>query len=308
MLCLLAPAAGAYSSPRFQPVSIAFFDSQHGLVAEDDWSCQKAHGCEGRILATSDGGSRWQVTYVGARGHAPLPGERDAHRVRRSQATRCSRAATAGCTGATLPWRASIVSFVTAAHGWRLGPATTMAHPPTLAETNDGGRSWATRVNPCRGDFGLTSALAFASATRGWIVCSTQASAGYQGKAVWETTDGGTHWQLEGRTHPIGPPEAKLQVGNLPGFGYPTGAVFLPDGDGWLLQDRGQMLITNDGGHTWRASPLTKPDTIAGQSADLLNGKLAFLLLRGCKVRLLRTTNRGTSWTTLHRWNAPTRC
>ena len=157
-----------------------------------------------------------------------------------------------------------------------------MAHPPPLAETNDGGRSWATRVNPCRGDFGLTSALAFASATRGWIVCSTQAAAGYQGKAVWETNDGGTHWQLKGRTHPIGPPEAKLQVGNLPGFGYPTGAVFLPDGHGWLLQDRGQMLITSDGGHTWRASPLTKPDTIAGQSADLLNGKLAFLLLRGC--------------------------
>ena len=123
-----------------------------------------------------------------------------------------------------------------------------------------------------------------------------------------QTSDGGAHWRLEGRTHPIAPPAPKLQVGNLPGFGYPTGAVFLADGRGWLLQDRGNMLVTLDGGHTWRNSPITQPDTIAAQSATLLDDSTGYVLLRGCKVRLVRTTDAGKTWTTLHRWNSPTQC
>jgi photosystem II stability/assembly factor-like uncharacterized protein len=136
----------------------------------------------------------------------------------------------------------------------------------------------------------------------------TQASTGFQGKAIWQTNDAGAHWQLESRTHSIAPPEPKLQLGNLTGFGYPTEAVFLADGHGWLLQDRGQTLVTSDGGRTWTPLAITKPDTIAGQSATRLNDKLGFVLLRGCKVQLVRTTDDGSSWTTLARWNSPTQC
>ena len=164
-------------------------------------------------------------------------------------------------------------------------------------------------MNPCPPpDYGQVAALSFASATSGWAVCATQATAGYQGKEVWETRDGGTHWQLEARTHPIAPPEPKLRVGTITGYGYPTGMTFLPDGHGWLLQDRGYMLTTVDGGHTWRPSHITKLDTIAAQSADLLTDNLGFVLLRGCTVRLVRTTDAGKHWTTLDRWNSPTQC
>ena len=68
------------------------------------------------------------------------------------------------------------------------------------------------------------------------------------------------------------------------------------------------MLVTTDGGHTWQHSPLTKLDTIAAQSADLLSDKLGFVLLRGCTVRLVRTDLAAATATTLDRWNSPTQC
>jgi photosystem II stability/assembly factor-like uncharacterized protein len=306
-MSFVAAAAHGYSSPRFQPVSIAFFDQQHGLLAEDDWTCQKAHDCQGRVLATSDGGAHWRVTYVGARGLHLYP-VRNTSIAFALTGTAMLESRDRGLHWQRLSWPPTVVSFVSASQGWKLEPQTLLAHPPALEETHDGGRTWTARVDPCSGDFGLAAALSFASSIRGWIVCVTQASTGFQGKAIWQTNDGGAHWQLQSRTHPIGPPEPKLQLGNLTGFGYPTGAVFLADGHGWLLQDRGQTLVTSDGGRTWTPLAITKLDTIAGQSATWLNDKLGFVLLRGCKVQLVRTTDDGRSWTTLTRWNSPTQC
>lgn len=299
--------ARTYTYPRFQPVSIAFVDAKHGVLAEDDWVCQKPHGCQGRLLVTSDGGAHWHLAYTGARGTYlyPVP---DSEVVYALSGNAMLISVDAGVHWKRLHWSPAVVSFVSASHGWRLGPARTLAHPPALLETRNGGRSWASRSDPCTGDYGLPAALSFASATRGWVVCNTQATSGYQGKEIWMTSDGGSHWKLEGRTHPIGPPEPKQQVGNLPGYGYPTGASFLVDGHGWLLQGRGDMLVTTDGGHTWRHSSLTEPDTIAAQSADLLNDGLGFVLLRGCKVRLVRTDLAAATATTLERWNSPTQC
>ena len=205
-------------------------------------------------------------------------------------------------------WGPAVVSFITPLRGWRLGRSRTLGHPPPLYETTDAGRHWTARVDPCAGDYGLPAALSFASSTRGWIVCNTQATAGYQGKEVWMTSDGGEHWTLKGRTHPIGPPEPKQQIGNLPGYGYPTGGTFLADRHGWVFQSRGYMLITDDGGTSWRHSPLTQPDTIAAQSADLLSDTTGFVLLRGCTVRLVRTDITSRTATTIDRWRSPTPC
>jgi photosystem II stability/assembly factor-like uncharacterized protein len=305
-----ASAASSYTYPRFQPVSVAFLDEQHGVLGEDDWKCQKRDGCQGRILVTSDGGAHWRVSYEGRRGTSLYP----------VRGTRIVYAITGDVmiesTDAGLHWqhaamRPVIVSFVTAMNGWRIGFTlkAVLLRPPPIEETRDGGRSWTPRVNPCPPpDYGQVAALSFASPTRGWVVCATQATAGYQGKEVWVTRDGGTHWQLVARTHPIAPPEPRLQIGNITGYGYPTGITFLADGHGWHLQDRGYMLTTLDGGHTWRNAPITVPDTVAAQSADLLTDKVGFVLLRGCAVRLVRTTDAGGHWTTLDRWNSPTDC
>jgi photosystem II stability/assembly factor-like uncharacterized protein len=305
-----ASATNAYTFPRFQPVSIAFVDELHGVLAEDDWACQKPDGCQGRILVTSDGGSTWRQIYRGARGIElfPVRGTPVIYAIGGSGMIES--------TDGGLHWRKTAIpavlsSFVTPLHGWRVGFTlkAVLRRPPPLEETRDGGRTWMPRVNPCPPpDYGQASALSFATATRGWAVCATQATAGYQGKEVWETDNGGMHWQLRSRTHPIGPPEPKLQVGRISGYGYPTGIAFLADGHGWLLQDRGYMLTTLDGGHTWTPSLITKPDTIATTSADLLNDNVGYILLRGCKVKLDRTTNGGKSWTTVHVWNSPTQC
>jgi len=302
-----ALGSSSYTYPRFQPVSIAFVDARHGVLAEDDWACQNAHGCQGRLLVTSDGGARWHVAYVGARGTELFP-VRGSDVVYALGGNTMLRSVDAGNHWNRLDWGPAVVSFVTPSHGWRLGPARTLAHPPALLETRDGGRGWTSRADPCTGEYGLPAALSFASATRGWMVCNTEATAGYRGKEIWMTSDGGGHWTLEGRTHPIGPPEPEQQVGNLPGYGYPTGATFLVDGHGWVLQGRGYMLVTADGGHTWQHSPLTEPDTIAAQSADLLSNKVGFVLLRGCTVRLVRTDFAAATATTLQRWKSPTQC
>lgn len=299
--------AHVYTYPRFQPVSIAFVDAQHGALAEDDWVCQKPHGCQGRLLVTSDGGAHWRVTYIGARGLELFP-VRGSDVVYAFSGDAMLVSVDAGVHWKRLRWPPALVSFVTPSDGWKFGPVRTLAHPPALLETRDGARYWRPRADPCMGEYGVPAALSFATATRGWVVCTTQATAGFQGKAIWMTSDGGSHWTLEGRTHPIGPPEPKQQVGNLPGFGYPTGASFLADGHGWLLQTRGYMLVTTDGGHTWEQSPLTKPDTIAAQSADVLSDKLGFVLLRGCTVRLVRTNIAAGTAKTLNRWNSPTQC
>ena len=135
-----ASAADGYTYPRFQPVSVAFLDEQHGVLAEDDWKCQKPDGCQGRILVTSDGGAHWRVVYRGPRGMSLYP----------VRGTRVVYAVTSDVmiesTDAGLHWqhaamRPVIVSFVTPTHGWRIGFTlkAILRRPPPIQETRDGG-------------------------------------------------------------------------------------------------------------------------------------------------------------------------
>jgi hypothetical protein len=167
VLAAVGGAAGGYRYPRFQPVSIAFIDVRHGVLAEDDWVCQRSHGCEGRILVTKDGGSGWRVTFTGARGVELFP-VRGRSVVYALTGDAMIESSDAGRRWHRLDWGPAVVSFVTPAHGWRLGRVTTLAHPPPLYETRDGGRSWSTRVDPCKGDSGVPAVMSFASKTRGW--------------------------------------------------------------------------------------------------------------------------------------------
>jgi photosystem II stability/assembly factor-like uncharacterized protein len=307
-LLLGATAVGSAAAyPRYQPSSIAFLDRQHGVLAEEDWSCGKPHGCAAQIHVSSDGGRSWRVTY-----RATMP-----VRLSPVRGTRIVWASTGTNTivsrDSGLHWRRAFaapetISFANAADGWRLAARGTLDHPPALLASADGGKSWLQRVNPCRGDYGLSIGLSFASASRGWLVCATQASTGFQGKEVWQTRDGARSWTLRSRVHPIGPPEPALQLGNLPGFGYPTGLSFLPDGRGWLWEDRGWLLTSGDGGAHWRKAVITQPDQVAATSASLLGDKLGFVLLRGCTVKLVRTSDGGNSWRLLKRWKSPTTC
>jgi photosystem II stability/assembly factor-like uncharacterized protein len=307
-LVLPAVALGvARSYPRYQPSSIAFLDRQHGLLAEEDWSCGKSRGCPAQILVSGDGGTSWRVSYRATMPMRLYP-VRGTREVWASTGASVIESRDGGLSWRRVFARPALVSFATPADGWRDAADSTVNHPQPLLATRNGGRSWQTRTNPCRGEFSPLVALSFASPTRGWLVCVTQGGTGFQGKEVWQTNDGGRRWQLRSRVHPIGPPRPGLQLGNLPGFGYPTGVSFLPDGHGWLWEDRGWLLVTNDGGRRWHKSPITKADQVEAQSATLLDAKTGYVLLRGCTVRLVRTSDGARTWSLVRRWNSPTTC
>jgi hypothetical protein len=91
-------------------------------------------------------------------------------------------------------------------------------------------------------DYWQVAALSFATPAHGWAVRGTRPTGWHEDTEVSEARDGGTHSQMEARTRPVAPPEPKLRVGNITGYGHPTGVTFLADGYGWLLQDRGYVL------------------------------------------------------------------
>jgi photosystem II stability/assembly factor-like uncharacterized protein len=189
---LSAPVSAA-RAPDFQPVSIAFLDRQHGVLAEEDWSCGKPRGCPARILVSDDGGRRWTVT-VSATRPLRLDAVRGSSDVRASTGMGVIESRDRGVTWRRVLAHPAAVSFATARDGGMIPTAATLDRSVTLLATRDGGRSWHRRSNPCRGDFGLTAALSLTSPTRGW---------------VWEdrgwllmTSDGGTHWQKSSITRP----------------------------------------------------------------------------------------------------------
>jgi photosystem II stability/assembly factor-like uncharacterized protein len=304
------PAAEAVRGPLFQPASVAFLDQRQGVLGEEDWSCGRASGCPARILVSSDGGASWQLSL---RVTAPvrLYPVRGTRVVWASTGTSVIESSDAGKS-----WRrvrkqpAAAIAFATPADGWLLQLTTGRnGWSGRLLATSDGGRSWRRLTDPCHPEWFVTEAFSLPTSQQGWLVCVSEGGTGSQGKEVWATGDGGHGWTLRARTRFVGAPNEHVpNVGNLPLFGYPAGISFLPEGHGWLWEGRGWLLTTTDGGRVWRKLPITQADTTAAQSADLLNDLVGFVLLRGCSVRLVRTSDGGQTWATVKRWPSPTRC
>jgi photosystem II stability/assembly factor-like uncharacterized protein len=316
MVCggVVAPVAAAAVTttptvPRFQASSIAFLDREHGVLAREDWSCTKPRGCPALILASSDGGASWRISY---RTTMPvrLYAIRGTTEVWASTGKNVVESRHSG-----LSWRrvrsdpAAAMAFADPCHGWLLPAGSLFDRPKPLLATSNAGRNWRRIASPCRNQWALTVALSRPTPSKGWVACTSQASTGFQGKEVWSTSDGGKSWHPRARTNFPGLPAAALRdYGNLPAFGYVTGIDFLADGHGWLWEGRGWLLTTSDEGRSWRRSPITKADVVAAQSASLLSDRLGYVLLRGSTVKLVRTSDGGATWTTVERWQSPTRC
>ncbi|MHB8628429.1 MAG: eIF2A-related protein [Aggregatilineales bacterium] len=105
--------------------------------------------------------------------------------------------------------------------------------------TQNGGRSWQTVPNPCWG----YSALAALNPQRIWLICDlAHGTQDDEPKAVYATTDGGSHWRT------ISDSDVADQI---PDFGTPTGLVFTSATRGFALFDRRGLWDTFDGGRTW---------------------------------------------------------
>lgn len=176
-----------------------------------------------------------------------------------------------------------MLNFVSPEVGWMQG----LGHE--LALTTDGGRTWNDVAVPCPGrDF--SQVASFSDQSFGLLVCLRDGGAGFVGKQLYSTADGGRTWteivNALGSAEYLydlfvldrknawyttgGPPGANLYVTNdggaswqsvlLPGgrgyFGLLQSVQFVDPMHGWVVAARsayppGTILATEDGGATW---------------------------------------------------------
>lgn len=220
----------------FQPRSLAFFDSDHGIVAGTIVcpTCTKRRTAA--ISTTADGGLTWSApTTFGsaaASGVTVVPGGLDAWAL---VGDRLEHSGDGGTTWSILPkGGVSDPSFATAISGWAI---MRKAMSSVVVATSDGGATWKAGPTPCHR--GARTALFVTRATTddGWVVCGGNAAAGSLRQVVWKTTDGGTTWTRG--FHGVAPSA--------------VGYRFLVDGYGWRWHDNfADLFRTTDGGSTWR--------------------------------------------------------
>jgi len=298
------PSSSAAAGRSF-PVVIEFWDAQHGLLAESTYaSCSAPVPAERVSLErTSDGGRTWtsvlsvcaSITGVGGEVTlATVAPETALLSVPRGLLVTHDRGRS--WSRLTAP-RIVALSFPSATVGWSV-----VAGKRTLAvqRTDDAGRTWKPLSAPCKAD---DAKLSFVDDAHGWLLCLWNAGAGNQGKAVYETRDGGTSWQLRARA-----PFAVKAVGELDTYGYPTDVSFRNDGRGWMPQVRGATLATRDGGHTWSRLGITEPEVKLGLSVSFVSDATGFLLLQNGERRryeLERTGDGARTWRVVHAWHMP---
>ena len=197
--------------------------------------------------------------------------------------------------------RAYVLSFASAASA-APGPHVAGGR---LAYTDDGGRTWSTRPDPCPSSFGLGEQVAASGTDDLWLVCGSEASAGAQAKALYRSDDGGLRWTLAAAANAPALTGTTLpSAGDLPVAGYVAPyslghenlAVLTPT-TAWLFPDRGSVSETTDGGRSWAVvAGLSEAGLVAGPGT----GNVVFVdathgWVCDAGIGLWRTTN-GTDW------------
>jgi len=291
------------------PSSVAFWDPEHGLLVGQYTGGGCTHRCSGFIEVTADGGRTWRPVY-----RNPAGAVTDVTVLEPDVAWAVAEA----CRGPRCPSRllftedggrtwgvlgdqpVAAPSFPTPTIGYAIRPSTSGTDPTArLTSTTDGGRTWTTLVSPCPNYAYQATAISFVTAERGWLLCVGEGAAGAALKAVLETDDAATSWHVVSSAA-VG----DQQVGRgLEYNAFPTDVLFLPDGHGWLSQDQGSLLATDDGGHTWRSLGVGTPLDASAHSAWFVSDTRGFALKYLAGVyRLLSTTDGGESWRAIRSW------
>jgi len=166
------------------------------------------------------------------------------------------------------------VQFTSLTRGWAVGSSSILA-------TTDGGSHWTVQLS---GALNLTSAD-FINGRDGWAVGN---------RLLLATTDGGAHWSSL--------PEPCLTIRSVhfisatAGFAVAGGTGVTNPGSGPAVPVLGGVvLVTSDGGRTWRRLSTAPADAQTACFSDVRSGWL------GADGVLYRTADGGATWTALTR-------
>jgi photosystem II stability/assembly factor-like uncharacterized protein len=176
----------------------------------------------------------------------------------------------------------------------RIAWATTgkEADPARVFRSLDGGQHWSRLGNPC--PHALASDLLFAAldARHAWLLCLGEPGTGNQRKALFEMTDGRQWAPLTGR--------------GMVDYGYGRRLLFASTRFGLLMELRGGLFVTRDGGRRWRQARITSPEVREPQGVAVFSPSSALVLVRDDSSRrvleLYRTEDAARSWRLVHAW------
>jgi photosystem II stability/assembly factor-like uncharacterized protein len=250
---------------------IKFVDANTGwlLGSIDDPAGCLGVNCSRAVLRTTDGGRTWAQSFVsgefGLGGLSVL----DATHAWVLQATPACRTSFDGCpirlwgTSDGTTWsQLSVIDsamtsldFVDTNTGWM---ALRTSAEASVLVTHDGGRTWARQFH-ASGQFPLLQ-ISFVNTRDGWALGSDLAycaMGGCVGYTLYGTTDGGTNWTTLQRPEiPWWGPTPPLASA----AGFLGAPQFTSSASGWIRIDTsagggaGGVLVTSDGGRTWRRS------------------------------------------------------
>lgn len=141
---------------------------------------------------------------------------------------------------------------------WVLNPNE--AHP-ALVRTDDAGHTWSALPLPCSP--GETMALGASSDAHLLLTCTV--IGGWPApQEVWSSADAGMHWSLRSREGYSQASPPRPNVGAINNPGAPFELAVLSDNVAWMGNDRGDDLVTRDGGRTWTHAALPPNDFADG--------------------------------------------
>jgi hypothetical protein len=291
------------------PSSLAFWNAKVGLIGFDSCASRCSRGA---VALTEDGGRTSRIVFSA---------DEDVHVVAAHgtsdawlATSRCRLDPTSCRTDALLVthdrgrhWRVVArrapldPSFATAKLGLGLSGGNPYGSGPTgIVLTSDGGRSWHRIRSPCR-DW-MQASVSFPRPDRAWALCLGQPGVGSQEKAVYESRDRGRTWHARAETIVFG---HRRVHGGISFYGYPLAISFAGDGTGLLVESRGTLYTTRDGGLHWQSHQrLVVPEADFGIAGSSLRGGDSFVLVRRMPtIKLIGHADR--RWTVRHRWTLP---
>jgi photosystem II stability/assembly factor-like uncharacterized protein len=200
--------------------------------------------------------------------------------------------------------------FLDESNAWITEVASDGVSNPYLVtfRTTDGGKTWQ-RGSPVPTTFQSMIAEYFLDASSGWLVITSGDLSHATWPAVYVTEDGGLQWTLEASQAGADAAQGNLVPGGgEPSFvssstGWLTIGLYAGTGNGSFYFSRTAIVVTHDGGRTWRNQPLPiAPPAGAVVEAPVFFGQQGVIVMDAMdpsspeKAKLFVTSDGGLTW------------